>query len=65
MKHSVELANRLLAKHHTAVQDGPVWRYPPKTPDAAKYWVHTGVCPSCYLRSLSVGRCAECGWRKG
>jgi hypothetical protein len=62
MKHSVDLALRLLSKHHHRVPDGAVVRYPPKTEDAAKYWKHTGVCPNCHLRGVSAGRHPECGW---
>lgn len=62
MTHSVTLANKLLKQHHDRVQDGPVVLYPPKTEDAAHFWVHTGVCPSCSRRSISAGRCVSCGW---
>jgi len=63
VKHSAALASKLLREHHDRVPDGPVVRYPPKTANAAEYWIHTGVCPGCSLRSISLGRCAECGWR--
>lgn len=62
MIHSVELANRLLSEHHVRTPDGSVVRYLPKTPDAAKFWKHTGVCPQCHLRGVSGGGHPECGW---
>lgn len=63
MKHSATLENELLTEHHvrTPTEDGRV-QYPPKTPDATLYWMHTGVCPGCQFRTISCGRCAECGW---
>lgn len=63
MKHSILLSRLLLAKHHTTVVgDDKVYRFPPKTPDAANFWKHTGVCPACSRRSITGGRC-DCGWR--
>lgn len=62
-KHSVALGLRLLAEHHERRQEGPVVVYPPKTADAADFWMHTGVCPGCSHRAVTVGRCLECGWR--
>ena len=63
MKHTTQLANRLLKRlHRREPGDDGVVRYPPVTDDAAQHWRHTGVCPDCSRRSVSVGRCAECGW---
>ncbi len=63
MKHSAKLMNELLREHFERRQDGAVVRYYPKTADAHEHWRHTGVCPGCLARSISCGRCAECGWR--
>ena len=62
MNHSIAKSQALLREHHDRVQEGPVILYPPKTEDAPLYWVHTGVCPSCSRRSITVGRCITCGW---
>lgn len=62
MKHTVEAGLALLAEHHDRVPvDGKV-QYPPRTAEAAQFWKHTGVCPQCSYRTISAGRCAECGW---
>lgn len=66
MKHSTKLMNELLREHfeRRPDPDGAVVRYYPITPNAHDHWKHTGVCPGCLRRSISVGRCAECGWKK-
>jgi len=63
-QHSTKLANRLLREHFDRRQEGPIVRYHPKTPEAhhPSIRVHTGVCPECLTRSITVGRCIQCGW---
>lgn len=62
ISHSLKLAHDLLQTHFERYQDGPVVRYRPKTERAHEHWNHTGVCPSCLARSISLGSCVQCGW---
>ncbi len=64
INHSVKKGNKLLNQLFDRTPFGFVVLYTPKPgkeTEAAASWIHTGVCMSCHLRAISVGRCIQCG----
>ena len=63
-RHTIESGERLRKEYFDEDRSGPAVKYRLKPGYAVKaaltYWRH-GVCLKCEMRSIMVGRCAECG----
>jgi len=55
-------SREMLNAHFSAHVEDKAFVYDPESEQSDTLWIWTGVCPDCYRRAISVGRCVQCGW---